>query len=284
MKVDEYKLLVTIRNVGTIRGAAKELLISQPAISQRLKQIEDHWGEKLFLRTHKNIIVTPVGEKVIEFGEEMIKGEERLIDEVSKVSKNVNGRLSLGVSSVVGQYILPRILEDYINKYRDVKIELVTGLSETIRSSIANFHLTIIRGEKVTGLKCIELFSDRLFLIYKKNKETTEKLLIEFQSDPSFHSIVDNWLIEHPKIKFLRKMKVDQIETCKQLMAHGIGLAILPESVVEDLDPEQYTLEPLVVNNQYLSRPTWLCYPEVAEELPQVKAFLDVVQSHFACN
>ncbi|MCT8138039.1 LysR family transcriptional regulator [Anaerobacillus sp. CMMVII] len=148
MKVDDYKLLVTIKRVGTIRGAAKELLISQPAISLRLKQIEEQWGEKIFIRTHKNILVTPVGEKILAFGEEMIMGERKLLDDISLVSKSVNGMLSLGVSSVVGQYLLPEILESYINKYPDVKIELVTGLSQSLRASISDFHISIIRARK----------------------------------------------------------------------------------------------------------------------------------------
>ncbi|QOY34925.1 LysR family transcriptional regulator [Anaerobacillus isosaccharinicus] len=278
MKVDDYKLLVTIKNVGTIRGAAKELLISQPAISQRLKQIEEQWDDTIFIRTHKNVIVTPVGEKIIAFGEQLIKGEEKLLDDISKISTAVTGRLSLGVSSVVGQYLLPKILENYINHFPDVKIELFTSLSQTLRNSMTNFHLLIVRGEKINGMHCIELFSDRLFLIDKKtvNKQTKEKILVEFQSDPSLHSMVDEWFIQHPDMKPSRKLKVDQIETCKQLMSHGIGMAVLPEIAINDLDPEQYSLQPLIVENQPLTRKTWLCYTDAAKELPQVRAFLNM--------
>lgn len=278
MKIDDYKLLVTIKNVGTIRGAAKELLISQPAISQRLKQIEEQWDQTIFIRTHKNVIVTPVGEKIIAFGEQLLIGEEKLLDDISKISNTVNGRLSLGVSSVVGQYLLPKILEKYITLFPDVKVELFTSLSQTLRDSMTNFHLLIVRGEKINGMNCIELFSDRLFLIDKKtgNKHTKEKILIEFQSDLSLHSMVDEWFIQHPDMKPARKLKVDQIETCKQLMSHGIGMAVLPEIAIKDLDPEQYSLQPLIVENQPLTRKTWLCYTEAAKELPQVRAFLNM--------
>ncbi|RXI96621.1 LysR family transcriptional regulator [Anaerobacillus alkaliphilus] len=278
MKIDDFKLLVTIKKVGTIRGAAKELLISQPAISQRLKQIEDHWGEAIFIRTHKSMIVTPVGEKIIRFAEDMISGEKQLFDEISKVSKTVNGRLSLGVSSVVGQYLLPKILETYITNFPDVKIELVTGLSQSIRKTASDFHLSIVRGEKMKGLKCVELFSDRLFLVNKKTSNSKERILIEFQSDHSLHSMVDEWFLQHPDQNPTRKIKVDQIETCKQLMAHGIGQAILPEIAIKDLNDELYTFQPLELNKQFLTRPTWLCYSEVAEELPQVEAFLALMK------
>ncbi|WP_029425057.1 LysR family transcriptional regulator [Alkalibacillus haloalkaliphilus] len=285
MKIDDYKLLVTIKKLGTISGAAKELLISQPAISQRLKQIEDQWEEKLFIRNHKNLLVTPVGEKVINFAEEMINREKRLLDELSKVSNTVNGRLSLAVSSVVGQYLLPQILEEYIDLYPNVKVELMTGLSQSIRNSIEDFHLSIIRGEKSPNLNCIKLFSDRLYLVDKKTLENKqkEKLLIEFQSDDaSLHAMCDEWFIQNPGIRLSRKIKVDQIETCKQLMSHGIGMAILPQVAIQDLDPEKYELIPLTLESEYLTRPTWLCYSENAKELPQVKAFLDIIKNKYS--
>ncbi|MCT8138040.1 substrate-binding domain-containing protein [Anaerobacillus sp. CMMVII] len=128
------------------------------------------------------------------------------------------------------------------------------------------------------GMQCIELFSDRLFLIDRKRNKNKEKLLIEFQSDATFHSLVDEWFTQHPDLKLFRKIKVDQIETCKQLMSHGIGMAVLPESSVKNLDPEHFTFQPLIINNQHLSRPTWLCYAEAARELPQVEAFLKVIE------
>ncbi|UOE95844.1 LysR family transcriptional regulator [Alkalihalobacillus sp. LMS39] len=276
MKIDEYRLLIAIKNVGTIRGAAKALHLSQPAISQRVKQIEEHWGEKLFIRTKKKLLITPAGEKIIEFGEELIERETKLLDEISKSTNEVMGRLSLGVSSVVGQYLLPEILESYIEQYPQVNIELFTGLSQDIRHSINQYHIAIIRGEKIQDRQSHHLFSDKLYIIERKDVKK-EKLLIEFKSDPSFHSVVDEWLTDHPNWRPTKKITVDQIETCKQLMLHGIGMAILPESAITDLDTSLYNIHPLISQETHISRPTWISYSENATDLPQVKAFLDIL-------
>ncbi|MBP3950752.1 LysR family transcriptional regulator [Bacillus suaedae] len=285
MKTDDYKLLVMIKKQRTIRAAAKELLISQPAISQRLKQIEEQWGEKIFLRTHKQLIVTPVGEKIIALAERIISEENQLLDDISRMSDQVRGRLSLGVSSVVGQYLLPTVLQEYTQTFPEVEIELFTGLSQDIRQSMANFHLMIIRGEKLNQLNCIELFSEPLYLIERKdiNPEHKNKLLIEFQSDHSFHSLVEQWLVEQAEIKISRKIKVDQIETCKQLMSHGIGMAVLPEMAMTNLNLNEYVIKPLVANEKMIKRTTWLCYTDIVRELPQVEAFFQLLKkSHFS--
>lgn len=280
MKNDDDRLLLTIKKVGTIRGAAKELLISQPAISQRLKQLEQYWGEQIFIRTHKQMIVTPIGEKVLALAEKRFQDEEKLKDELSILSKSVSGRLSLGISSVVAQYMLPSLLERFIQCFPDVKIELFTGLSQDIRHSLVDFHVSIIRGNPVKEQFCEKLFDDPLYLIDRKTTDNSviQRPLIEFQSDPAFHSMVNEWFIGNPQYKPVQKIKVDQIATCKQLMMHGIGMAVLPKIAINDLDVNQYTFQPLAVKKEVLTRNAWVCYSKSALKLPQVNAFVKLLR------
>ena len=65
MKVDDYKLLVTLNEAKTLRQAAERLFISQPAVSQRLKSIEEEWGVEIFVRTKRELFVTGAGERII---------------------------------------------------------------------------------------------------------------------------------------------------------------------------------------------------------------------------
>lgn len=287
MRNEDDKLLITIQNVGTIRGAAKELLISQPAISKRLMQLEEYWGEQIFIRTHKRVIITPAGEKILGLAKKRIQDQKLLRDEISTLSNKVSGRLSLGVSSVVAQYILPSLLEKYIRQFPEVKIEMLTGLSQDIRSSLLDFHVSIIRGDNVKDQFSEKIFSDPLYLIDKKINVTRSsyenRSLIEFQSDTSFHSMVNEWFIHHPEFKPAQKIKVDQIATCKQFMIHGIGMAVLPETAIQDLDENLYSFQPLTDENEALTRNTWISYSKTSLQLPQVKAFVQLL-SEFETN
>ncbi|HLR40340.1 MAG TPA: LysR family transcriptional regulator, partial [Virgibacillus sp.] len=65
MKIDDYALLVNLQEIGTIRGTAKQILISQPAVTQRLKYIEQYFGETIFIRTSKKLLLTPAGELIL---------------------------------------------------------------------------------------------------------------------------------------------------------------------------------------------------------------------------
>ncbi|MCD8509177.1 MAG: LysR family transcriptional regulator [Bacillus sp. (in: Bacteria)] len=122
MKVEDYEVLVTLHKAGTVKGAAERLMISQPAISQRLKQIEQTWGVEMFIRTPRQLMITPAGEKVVAHGEELLLKEAQLKNELAALEKEVGGSLSLGVSSVVGLYVLPNLLEKYIKKIPESSI------------------------------------------------------------------------------------------------------------------------------------------------------------------
>ncbi|QHE52685.1 LysR family transcriptional regulator [Pontibacillus sp. HMF3514] len=280
MRVEDQKILVALKEAGTIRGAAKELLISQPALSQRLKHIEDHWGQKIFIRSHKRLALTPAGEQIVEFANRVISEERKVRDEVSIHSGGIGGTLSLGVSSVIGQYVLPKMLETYINQHPYVKIDLETGLSEGFRQAPDHFHICIIRGEPIKQEHCQELFSDKLYLVEKKesNKNTRDKPLIEFQADSSYGSTVNEWFLQNSNISYSQKIKVDQIETCKQLMSKGIGMAVLPEIAIQDLNDQEYLIHPLHLKGKAITRKTWICTSDTARQLPQVQAFFQVLK------
>ncbi|WYP27245.1 LysR family transcriptional regulator [Alkalihalobacillus sp. FSL W8-0930] len=277
MKVDDHQLIVALSEAGTIKEASKALLISQPAVSQRLKSIEAYWGKPLFIRTPKKLIPTPNGEKVISFSRNMMNETDQVMNALSMESGTVEGTLSLGVSSTIGQYYLPAVLGDFITNYPKVNIELFTGLSSEVIGQHEGFHVFITRGNKPKTHSFL-LLEERLYLLRKV--EAQSNVLIEFQTDSSFQTIVNQWFIQHPEQHVSTKVKVDQMETSKQLLKHGIGATVLPELAVGDLDLSDYHVTLLSNEDEQIIRKTWVSYSEYAGSFPQVQAFLAFIRSY----
>lgn len=282
MKIEDYKLLIKLNEVGTIRGTAKIVLISQPAVTQRLKYMEDHFGTQIFIRTAKALVPTPSGELIIDYAKQIVAKEQELITQLSKSSKDVQGTLSIACSSLISQRFLPSILGEYTVKFPKVTIDLVTGMSEDIIRDYKNYHVVIIRGEKLKNCTSIRLFSDPLYIFdteeFPKNS-LKERTLISFKSDDSMNDQVDNWLFYHQdRIKPRKTMTVDQIETCKQFMKQGIGMAVLPKSVSDSM-MDEYPHVPLELNGKPVTRDTWICFQEGVRQLPQVDHFITALIS-----
>lgn len=255
MKIDDYELLLQLDKIGTVRGTAKAVLISQPAVSQRLKFIEEYFGEQIFIRTSKRLKLTPSGEKILDHAKEVIARESTIKNTLAATSTEVRGTLSIACSSVISQRYLPSILAKFMNMYPNVSIDLVTGMSEDIKQEYSDYHVTIVRGEKSKDNTSILLFKDPLYIFDTEpfeSRTVKDRPLISFKSDDSLQDLINHWLFYHQKeIKAMQKISVDQIETCKQFMKQGLGMAILPKSVSHTL-MEKYPHVPLQVEGKLL--------------------------------
>ncbi|WP_335338769.1 substrate-binding domain-containing protein [Lentibacillus amyloliquefaciens] len=188
--------------------------------------------------------------------------------------------MSIACSSLVSQRFLPSILGDYTNAYPKVAIDLVTGISEDIKREHKNYHVCIIRGQKLKETVSELLFEDPLYMFDTEpfpEDKLKERPLISFKSDDSMHELVDNWLYHHQEdIQPIKMLHVDQIETCKQFMQQGLGMAVLPKSVSDGL-MKNYPHIPLRLEGKPVTRDTWVCYQEGVRRLPQVDQFLSAL-------
>jgi DNA-binding transcriptional LysR family regulator len=279
----EYEILSVLAAEKNMRKAADRLFVSQPALSQRLQSIEKAWGTNIFLRSQKGLTLTPAGEQVIEYVNETIKREEKLRDEISFFDKEIHGTLKLAVASIIGQYWLPRVLKTFVKRYPHVKISLVTGWSSEILRHLyeENLHIGIIRGNPDWKGHKQHLFSDELFLVDTEINSLeevhgTKKPFIQFKSDSTYYQEIQSWWQHQFQIPPKRTIVVDQIETCKQMVIHGIGFAILPSITIAN--EENVTTIPLHdKKGSEIKRDTWMLSFETTHRLKQVEAFMKLI-------
>lgn len=274
MKIEDYELLLQLNQYGTIRATAKKVLISQPALTQRLKFIEEYMGGSIFLRTSKKLVPTPFGEIVLEHAENVLRTEEDLRQRLAQTEGRVSGTLSIGASSLYSQYFLPDLLQSFTREYPNVTIDLVTGVSEEIRHSAEDYHIAIVRGEPLKDYESLHLFSDRLYLFdLLPFSEEVERPFIEFKSDPDFQRLIEKWMTSQSSLLVKRLIKVDHFETAKQMMKRGLGMTVLPESIIQgEKDVYEYRL--LHTDGGPLTRESWACMKSGIGHLPQVDAFI----------
>ncbi|WML43538.1 LysR family transcriptional regulator [Neobacillus sp. PS3-40] len=285
--LSEFQLLSVLAQEMNMRKAAERLFVSQPALSQRLQTIEKEWGTKLFIRSQKGVALTPAGEYVIQFVNEVLNKQEKVKETVYSLQSGIAGTLKIAVATIVGQNWLPQVLKKYIERYPQVKISLITGWSSEILRYLYDdqVHIGIIRGTPDwKGVK-IHLFKDILYLVDKEitNPEQaleTDRPFIQFKSDSNYYQEIQDWWMRHFKIAPKRTVVVDQIETCKQMAFNGIGYAILPAITLNGSERDIYKIPLLDENNEPLKRDTWLLGYESAFQLKQVKAFTELLNEH----
>ena len=119
-----YRIFYTVAHAGNISKAAKELYISQPAISKSIQKLEDGIGCKLFLRSSRGVTLTEEGELLYSYVknafETLTLGEEKLH---RSIELGV-GHLKIGVSSTLGKYLLLPYLKEFIKRHPHISISI----------------------------------------------------------------------------------------------------------------------------------------------------------------
>ena len=287
MSMIELEIIKALAEEGNMRKAADRLFLSQPALSQRLQSIEKEWETQLFIRSQKGLELTPEGEIIVDYAKEVLVKREETFEMIASMIDKVHGTLKVACASIVGQTWLPQVLKEYIERYPDAQISLMTGYSSEIVKALneREAHVGIVRGQTDWKGRKVHLFRDQLYLVDREitsidQLKETSRPFIQFKSDSNYHREIQHWWHRHFTRKPGRQITVDQIETCKQLALNGIGYAILPAITLTG--DEDVNKIPLLNSEEEfeLTRDTWLIGYESSFELKQVGVFTEMVQKH----
>ena len=130
-----YKVFYYVSQQGSLTGAARELCISQPAVSQALRQLEGEMGVKLFSRTSRGVHLTREGEvlyRYVKSGVESLMEGERMVEQMRDKD---TGEVRIGASDMTLQFFLLPFLEQFHQQYPGIKVNVTNAPTpETIDS------------------------------------------------------------------------------------------------------------------------------------------------------
>ncbi|MET3538073.1 LysR family transcriptional regulator [Chryseobacterium limigenitum] len=176
----DYRLKVfhTVASRLSFTRASEELNISQPAVTKHIKETENQLNTKLFDRKGTSIQLTQSGKILYEYAEKIRNMSRDLEFEINQMNQQHKGKLIIGASTTIAQYILPEILAKFNSYYKDIKIELLTQNTEIISSLLKDgkIDLGIIEGESQSSFfEYITFKADEIVLVAKTNHPLASK-------------------------------------------------------------------------------------------------------------
>ena len=148
--------------------AAKELFITQPAVTKHIHELEQHFKVKLFDRNGSRIRLTAAGHRLLQHTEELFALYRNMEFDMNSLTSQHSGRLQLGGSMTVAPYIIPPILAGFHQKYRDVQVSLITGNTGEIEQALENkqIDLGIVEGHsRNQSIRYTEFIKDEIVLV-----------------------------------------------------------------------------------------------------------------------
>lgn len=293
MKEQDCLLLITIYEEQNITHAAEKLYITQPALTYRLHQIEQEFSVKIILRDGKKIRFTPEGKHLINFARKTLLELRDLKSSIQDMKNTVQGSLEIGVSSNFALYKLPSIVKSFLDLYPKIKVDVYSGWSSEILQMLEKNEIQIgivtgdyhwfgekqpIHSDPVTIIarKPIDLealphwprIDYRPRNMYKASRELTDPIT----------RLIEGWWQERFSLPPLISMRVDKVETCKEMVKNGLGYSIVPYSCLTEDDSFQ-TTHLSSLNGQIVTRKTSMLYRESSLQLSAVDTFVDYIKT-----
>jgi LysR family transcriptional regulator, transcriptional activator of the cysJI operon len=177
--LENFRLTVfrAVAEEMSFRKAAEVLHLSQPAVSQQIRALEEEAGARLFDRAGgdghgSQIALTEAGRVLLGFATKAAATMVEAQWALAALNEDVVGLLRLGASTTVAQYVLPRILGAFLRQYPQVKLSLVSGNTERIVEAVATekIALGIIEGPSMRReVKTERMVTDEMVLIVSPN-------------------------------------------------------------------------------------------------------------------
>ncbi len=152
----------------SITKASEQLFLSQPAVTKHIKELESKLKVTLFERKGNKLQLTPIGNTVLTHLKKIKIDYDEMYSEINKASQIINGKLIIGSSYVVSQYIVAEILPEFMKKYPDIKICMREGNAIDTNSRLHNHEIDLaILGNisQETDLKYFDFVEEEIFIV-----------------------------------------------------------------------------------------------------------------------
>ncbi|GAA5521878.1 LysR substrate-binding domain-containing protein [Aliifodinibius salicampi] len=185
MELRQFKYLLSIAKEGTLTAAADKLYISQSAISQQVKSMEEELGVQLFDRSGQRLRFTEAGKLLHQRAQRIVKevdGVKKAIDELEELYR---GTLTIGVVQTVNAYLMPRVVSFFSSQFPDIQLKIQELAAPEIEHKVQNHELDVGISFNPTverSLTFDALFEEDLLLIVNPNHEFAEKAWMNVNS------------------------------------------------------------------------------------------------------
>lgn len=144
INLELYKIFCVVANTGNITKASEELMISQPAISKSIKNLEEQLGGDLFIRTKRGVILTEEGKEFYQY----IKKAMKYIDNAERKFNDLinldTGCIKIGIGSTLTKEFLIPFLEIFHEKYPKIDIKIINNITSNLLEQLKNGFIDLV--------------------------------------------------------------------------------------------------------------------------------------------
>ena len=282
--------LALIEEYGSFTRVAEALQVTQPSVSQQIRDLERHAGMPLVQPRGRTVVLTPLGKDLAAVGARIALERDRAAGIAERHRKGIAGSLSIAASMTTSAYVVPRALAQLKAGREDANVELRTANTFDVAEMVANdvVDVGVIEGPiDRPELIVLPFAQDRLVCVARSRHPLagktvlpedarSESMLVREDGSGTRHAVLA--ALERYHFRFERIVLFGTNESIKAGVANGLGIAWLPEVVVSE-ELKARTLCELQFNDVQIVREFSIVRRRDWQPTPLGTAFIDILKT-----
>ncbi len=235
--------LMDVVRLGTFSAAAERAQLSQPAISQQIRQLERYFGMRLLERSGRSVRPTDAGRLVLQSAQRIRDELETVQEAIQPFRAGSAGRVRLGTGATACIYLLPPILRALKRQIPGLEVVVRTGNSPDMQRLVEENALDLALVTLPASGRALEttpVFTEDLLAVFPAEEAPpgpvtaatlAARPLVLYEDAGHTRQLIDRWF-RAAGITAVPVMELGSVEAIKELVAAGLGWSVLPASSV----------------------------------------------------
>jgi DNA-binding transcriptional LysR family regulator len=290
MEIAQVETFLAVATFGGFHRAAEALRISQPAVSARIKALEESLGVSLFARSRGGLVVSDAGRTFRPHAEQLLRTAAVARQAVHQAQPASGVPLQIAAALSISVYFLPDVLQRFQRAHPNVIISIRPGHSKEVLDMVLNeeAEIGLARSLQHPEVETISLRDDPLLLVAHPRRGPSHTNRAQLEKVASWPLIFyergsSDWTLTHSLFRRAGlvpnvALEVDSIETAKRMVERGLGLSFLPQLAVGREIRAHKLTSVKVLDAEPLQRSLDVIHPRRRALRPEAQAFLQMVR------
>jgi len=291
MEIDQIETFLAVGTYGGFHRAAAALRISQPAVSARIRALEDSLDVKLFSRVRGTLSVSPAGKALRPHAEQLLRDVAKARQAVHELQPSSGGTLSIAAALSVCTYFLPDVMKNYQAANPKVMVSLRSGTSVQVLKMVLDgeAEIGVARSLNHPEVETMTLRDDPLILVGHPRHPAAQRRHVRLEDVETMPLIFfdrgsSDWTLTQSLFRRAGQLpntvlEVETIEAAKRMVERKLGLSFLPQiAVIHELRKGKLVAVE-IENSEVLRRNLDVIYPRRRALTRDAQNLLELLQA-----
>jgi len=242
----DLQLIVNIGDASSLTRGAEKSHLSLPAASNRVKNLEDHFGTRLFHRNSQGVTLTPSGEAFLRHARLVLRQIDHLRGDIHEYARGIKGQVRMLANTTAMTEFMPAVLSRFLASHPDVTVELRERLSYLVIKAVSegSADIGIVAGKPASSeLEYLPYREDRLVLVTPVGHTLSDLSEVAFSDTLAYEYVgLSEWSAIHAFLiqaadklgyPFRFRVEVGSFEAVCRMIEAGVGIGVVPELVAK---------------------------------------------------